>query len=70
MPGNLSTRVVCQFRATRAVGLSATAGSILVGGIDVLLGLHFDLSQFPVKDREKVKLSVSVVLIFAAIAFP
>jgi omega-6 fatty acid desaturase (delta-12 desaturase) len=34
------------------------------------VALHFDLSQFPVKDREKVKLSVSVVLIFAAIAFP
>jgi len=32
------------------------------------VALHFDLSQFPVKDREKVKLSVSVVLIFAAIA--
>ena len=32
--------------------------------------LHFDWSQFPVKEREKVKLSVSVVLIFAAIAFP
>lgn len=32
--------------------------------------MHFDLSQFPVKHREKVKLSVSVVLIFAAIAFP
>ena len=32
--------------------------------------LHFDLSQFPVKDRKKVKLSVSVVVIFAAIAFP
>lgn len=34
------------------------------------VGLHFNLSNFPVKDREKVKLSVSVVLIFAAIAFP
>ena len=33
-------------------------------------GLHFDLSQVAVKDRGKVKLSVSVVLIFAAIAFP
>jgi len=69
MPGNPFNQ--SQFRATRAVGLSATAGSILVGGIDcALVALHFDLSQFPVKDREKVKLSVSVVLIFAAIAFP
>ena len=33
-------------------------------------GLHFNWSQFSVKDREKVKLSVCVVLIFAAIAFP
>ena len=34
------------------------------------VGLHFNLSQFSVKDRDKVKLSVGVVLIFAAIAFP
>ncbi len=34
------------------------------------VGLHFDWSQFQAKDREKVKLSVTVVLVFAAIAFP
>ncbi|GAC1460171.1 MAG: fatty acid desaturase [Chamaesiphon sp.] len=34
------------------------------------LGLHFDWSQFQDKEREKVKLSVTVVLVFAAIAFP
>ena len=34
------------------------------------VGLHFDSSQFQAKDREKVKLSVTVVLVFAAIAFP
>jgi len=33
-------------------------------------GLHFDLSQFQSKDRDKVKLSIAVVLVFAAIAFP
>ena len=41
-----------------------------VGSIVHWAGLHFDLSQFPVKDREKVKLSISAVLVFAAIAFP
>jgi omega-6 fatty acid desaturase (delta-12 desaturase) len=41
-----------------------------IGSIVHWAGLHFDLSQFPVKDREKVKLSISVVLVFAAIAFP
>jgi omega-6 fatty acid desaturase (delta-12 desaturase) len=34
------------------------------------LGLHFDLSQFAAKDRNKVKLSIAVVVGFAAIAFP
>ena len=34
------------------------------------VGLHFDLSQFKDKDREKVKLSVTVVLVFAAFFFP
>ncbi|CAA9576309.1 phosphatidylcholine desaturase [uncultured Synechococcales cyanobacterium] len=33
-------------------------------------GLHFDLSQFQPKDRQKVKLSIAAVAIFAAIAFP
>lgn len=33
-------------------------------------GLHFDVSQFSLKDRGKMKLSVSVVLVFAAIALP
>lgn len=41
-----------------------------IGSIVHWAGLHFDLSQFPVKDREKVKLSISVVLVFAVIAFP
>lgn len=41
-----------------------------VGSIVHWAGLHFNASQFPVKDRDKVKLSVSVVVIFAAIAFP
>jgi omega-6 fatty acid desaturase (delta-12 desaturase) len=34
------------------------------------VGLHFNWFNFQGKDREKVKLSASVVLIFAAIAFP
>ena len=34
------------------------------------VAMHFDLSRFSGKDRERVKLSVSVVAIFAAIAFP
>jgi omega-6 fatty acid desaturase (delta-12 desaturase) len=34
------------------------------------VGLHFDLSQFAAKDRNKVKLSIAVVAGFAAIAFP
>ncbi|NJL38628.1 MAG: fatty acid desaturase [Leptolyngbyaceae cyanobacterium SM1_4_3] len=34
------------------------------------LGLHFDLSQFAAKDQNKVKLSIAVVVGFAAIAFP
>jgi acyl-lipid omega-6 desaturase (Delta-12 desaturase) len=34
------------------------------------IGLHFDLSQFAAKDRSKVKLSIAVVVGFAAIAFP
>lgn len=33
-------------------------------------GLHFNLSNFQAKDREKAKLSISVVIIFAAIFFP
>lgn len=33
-------------------------------------GLHFDLSQFAAKDRNKVKLSIGVVVGFGAIAFP
>ncbi len=33
-------------------------------------GLHFNLSNFQAKDREKAKLSISVVIIFACIAFP
>lgn len=41
-----------------------------VGSIIHWAGLHFDLSNFPLKDRNKVKLSVTVVLVFAAIAFP
>jgi omega-6 fatty acid desaturase (delta-12 desaturase) len=32
--------------------------------------LHFDLSQFAPKDRGKVKLSISVVALFAAVFFP
>jgi len=51
------------------VGLSAT-GVDFGGWHRLCIGSSaLDLSQFPVKDREKVKLSVSVVLIFAAIAF-
>jgi omega-6 fatty acid desaturase (delta-12 desaturase) len=34
------------------------------------VGLHFDLNNFEPKDRQKVKLSIAVVVIFAAIAFP
>ena len=34
------------------------------------VGLHFDLSQFALKDRNKVKLSIAVAVGFAAIAFP
>ncbi len=41
-----------------------------IGSIVHWVGLHFDLSQFQAKDRDKVKLSVAVVLVFAAIAFP
>ncbi|HCF26482.1 MAG TPA: fatty acid desaturase, partial [Cyanobacteria bacterium UBA11049] len=41
-----------------------------IGSIVHWVGLHFDLSQFQDKDRKQVKLSVSVVIIFAAIAFP
>jgi len=33
-------------------------------------GLHFDLSQFETKDHPKVKQSIAVVVIFAAIVFP
>jgi len=33
-------------------------------------GLHFDLKQFEAKDHKKVKLSIAVVVAFAAIAFP
>lgn len=33
-------------------------------------GLHFNLANFAEKDRGKVKLSIAVVVIFAAIAFP
>jgi omega-6 fatty acid desaturase (delta-12 desaturase) len=32
--------------------------------------LHFSLSEFQPKDHKKVKLSIAVVVIFAAIAFP
>ncbi|MBI4785397.1 MAG: fatty acid desaturase [Oscillatoriophycideae cyanobacterium NC_groundwater_1537_Pr4_S-0.65um_50_18] len=32
--------------------------------------MHFDLSNFEPKDRDKVKLSIASVVIFAAIAFP
>ncbi len=41
-----------------------------VGSIIHWAGLHFDLANFQLKDRDKVKLSVTVVLVFAAIAFP
>ena len=41
-----------------------------LGSIVHWVGLHFNLSQFPAKDRNKVKLSISVVIMFAAIAFP
>ena len=41
-----------------------------VGSIAHWAVMHFDLSKFSVKDREKVKLSVSVVIISAALAFP
>lgn len=34
------------------------------------VGMHFNLSNFQAKDRDQVKLSVSVVVIFASIAFP
>lgn len=34
------------------------------------VGLHFDLNQFKAKDHSKVKLSIAVVVLFAAIAFP
>lgn len=34
------------------------------------VALHFDLAQFQTKDREKVQLSITIVLIFAALFFP
>jgi acyl-lipid omega-6 desaturase (Delta-12 desaturase) len=33
-------------------------------------GLHFDLNQFAERDRNKVKLSIATVVIFAAVFFP
>jgi len=52
-------------------GYRQLQGSILVGGINCAwAAMHFDLSQFPVKHREKVKLSVSVVLILPRSLFP
>ncbi|MBE9179455.1 fatty acid desaturase [Oculatella sp. LEGE 06141] len=33
-------------------------------------GLHFDLANFAPKDRDKIKLSIGVVVVFGAIAFP
>lgn len=41
-----------------------------MGSIAHWAGIHFDPSQFAERDRKKVKLSITVVLVFAAIFFP
>ncbi|MBW4634181.1 MAG: fatty acid desaturase [Iphinoe sp. HA4291-MV1] len=41
-----------------------------IGSILHWVVLHFDWSKFRTKDQSKVKLSVTVVMLFAAIAFP
>lgn len=60
-----------EFGTVRRVGYEQMRGrlwwlaSILHWGI-----IHFDLSQYEPKDRPKVKLSIAVVAVFAAIVFP
>jgi omega-6 fatty acid desaturase (delta-12 desaturase) len=60
-----------EFGTVRRVGYEHMRGrlwwlaSILHWGI-----VHFDLSQYEPKDRHKVKVSIAVVVLFAAIVFP
>lgn len=53
------------------LGYQALRGRLWwVGSIIHWAGLHFNLANFQPKDRNKVKLSIAVVVAFAAIVFP